>query len=322
MSASARDAGAVDWPEGRPVRLATRGSPLARRQTDMVVHLLSQGRPGLVVEPVIVRTEGDRRVEEPLERIGGQGVFVKEVQQAVLDGRADAAVHSAKDLPPVTPPGLVLAAVPERGDVRDALVGSTLADLAPGARVATGAARRRVQLANLRPDLSFVEARGNIATRIAKAGTGSADAVVVAAAALERLNITSQAAEIFAPSVLLPQVGQGAIAVEGRVDDPATLGLLGLIDDEPAHRALAAERALLVALGASCSLPVGGWAVADGAALELRGMVATADGRIVLHACGRGDDPEALGREVARSLLEDCGAAELLDGPARSGASG
>jgi hydroxymethylbilane synthase len=322
MAAAARDGGAVDWPAGRPIRLATRGSPLARRQTDMVAHLLAQGRPGLVVEPVVVHTEGDRRVDESLERIGGQGVFVKEVQLAVLDGRADAAVHSAKDLPPVTPPGLVLAAVPERGDVRDALVGSTLADLPPGARVATGAARRRAQLANLRPDLSFVEARGNIATRIAAAGTGSVGAVVVAAAALERLHISSQAAEFFSPTVLLPQVGQGAIAVECRDDDLATVELLELIDDGPAHRAVAAERALLVALGGSCALPVGGWAIADGAALELRGMVATADGRIVLHARGRGDDPEGLGREVARSLLEDCGAADLLDSAAPPGASG
>jgi hydroxymethylbilane synthase len=145
---------------------------------------------------------------------------------------------------------------------------------------------------------------------------------VVAAAALERLHISSQAAEFFSPTVLLPQVGQGAIAVECRDDDRATVELLELIDDGPAHRAVAAERALLVALGGSCALPVGGWAIADGAALELRGMVATADGRIVLHARGRGDDPEGLGREVARSLLEDCGAADLLDSAAPLGASG
>jgi hydroxymethylbilane synthase len=301
---------APDWPSDRPLRLATRGSPLARRQTDMVVHLLAQVRPGLRTEAVVVRTEGDRRPEEPLERIGGQGVFVKEIQQAVLDGRADAAVHSAKDLPPRTPPGLVISAVPERGDVRDALVGSALADLPPGARVATGAARRRVQLANLRPDLTFVPARGNIGTRVAKAGKG-ADAVVVAAAALDRLSIAGQAAEVLSPLVILPQVGQGAIALECREGDEAVGALLDAVDDAGAHRSVRAERAMLEALGASCALPVGGWAEPDGDALVLRGLLASGEGRVVLHAERRGDDPEALGAEVARVLWTELGGAEL-----------
>ncbi|HXR54443.1 MAG TPA: hydroxymethylbilane synthase [Acidimicrobiales bacterium] len=300
------------WPHTRPLRLATRGSPLARRQTDMVAHLLAQGRPGLVIEPVVVRTEGDRRSEEPLERIGGQGVFVKEIQQAVLDGRADVAVHSAKDLPPFVAPGLVLAAVPVRGDARDALVGSTLAALGSGARVATGAARRRAQLANLRPDLCFVAARGNIETRLARANGDGADAVVVAAAALDRLSITSQAAEILSPLVMLPQVGQGAIALECAADDEAVRGLLALVDHQDSHRALIAERTMLAAMGASCSLPVGGWAEPDGPRLHLRGMVASADGRIQLHADGWGADPVTLGTEVAHKLLHDCGADRLL----------
>jgi hydroxymethylbilane synthase len=278
----------------------------------MVAHLLTQASPGLSVEPVVVRTEGDRRANEPLGEIGGQGVFVKEIQQAVLEGRADVAVHSAKDLPPSTPPGLVLAAVPVRGDVRDALVGSTLAALGPGARVATGAARRRAQLANLRPDLCFVQARGNIETRVAKANGGGVDAVVVAAAALERLSITSQAAEILSPLVMLPQVGQGAIALECAADADPLLALLVLVDDRASHRAVIAERTMLAALGASCSLPVGGWAEPDGNELCLRGMVASADGRILLHAEGRGGDPETLGAEVAAWLLVDCGADRLL----------
>jgi hydroxymethylbilane synthase len=302
----------ADWPPGRPLRLATRGSPLARRQTDMVAHLLAQARPGITIESVVVRTEGDRRTDEPLEEIGGQGVFVKEIQQAVLDGRAEVAVHSAKDLPPGTPAGLVLAAVPRRGDARDALVGSTLAALGPGARVATGAARRRAQLANLRPDLCFVQARGNIETRLAKANGGGADAVVVAAAALERLSITSQAAEILSPLVMLPQVGQGALALECADADAAVRRLLALVDDEGSHRSVIAERAMLAAMGASCSLPVGGWAEPDGDALVLRGMVASADGRILLHAEARDTDPAALGAEVARTLLRDCGADRLL----------
>ncbi len=300
------------WRSGRPLRLATRGSPLARRQTDMVAHLLAQARPGLVVEPVVVRTEGDRRSEEAIERIGGQGVFVKEIQEAVLAGRADVAVHSATDLPPRPVPGLALGAVPDRADVRDALVGSTLSGLRAGARVATGAARRRAQLANLRPDLCFVEARGNIETRVAKAGVGGVEAVVVALAALERLSIASQAAEVLSPLVMLPQVGQGAIALECREDDAALAELLGGIDDRAAHHALRAERSMLAALGASCSLPVGGWAVPADGGLRLRAMAASPDGRVVLHAERTGTEPEALGAEVAVALVEECGGAGLL----------
>lgn len=295
------------------MRLATRGSPLARRQTDMVAHLLAQARPGLSVEAVVVRTEGDRRPDESLERIGGQGVFVKEIQEAVLDGRADVAVHSAKDLPPRTPDGLVLAAVPARGDVRDALVGSTLARLGPGARVATGAARRRAQLANLRPDLCFVQARGNIETRVSRAAAGDVDAVMVAVAALDRLSITSQAAEILSPLVMLPQVGQGAIALECLEADDVLAALLAEVDEAIAHRAVDAERSMLSVLGASCSLPVGGWAEPEGDELRLRGMVASADGRVVLYAERRGGDPVALGAEVAGALVEECGAARLLE---------
>jgi hydroxymethylbilane synthase len=287
----------------------------------MVIHLVAQANPGLRTEAVVVRTEGDRRPEEPLERIGGQGVFVKEIQQALLDREADVTVHSAKDLPPVTPPGLVLAAVAERGDVRDALVGSTLAGLAPGARVATGAARRRVQLANLRPDLTFVPARGNIATRVAKAGDG-ADAVVVAAVALDRLSIAGQAAEVLSPFVILPQVGQGAIALECREEDSMVRALLGAVDHDGTHRAVRAERAMLRALGASCALPVAGWAVSDGHELVLRGMLASGDGRVVLHAERRGTDPEAVGSAVARALWVELGGAELggeLVGPSAPG---
>ncbi len=266
-----------------------------------------------MVEPVVVRTEGDRRSAEALERIGGQGVFVKEVQEAVLDGRADVAVHSAKDLPPLTPPGLWLGAVPVRGDVRDALVGSSLSGLAAGARVATGAARRRAQLANLRPDLCFVGARGNIETRVAKVGAPGVDAVVVALAALERLNITSKAAEVLSPLVMLPQVGQGAIALECADDDAPTRALLSEVDDASVHGAVRAERALLNALGASCALPVGGWAAPERDGLRLRAMVASADGRVVVHADRWGADPEELGAEVARALVAEHGGAGLLD---------
>ena len=169
------------------VRLATRGSPLALRQTEVVAELLRLAHPGLEVEPVVVRTQGDRDASTPLDQIGGQGVFVTEVEAAVTDGRADAAVHSAKDMPSTMPGHLVLAAVPPRGDPRDGLVGCTLAALPAGGLVATGSARRRAQLAYLRPDLVFTDLRGNMARRVAVGEDGSASAVVVAVAAMERL---------------------------------------------------------------------------------------------------------------------------------------
>ncbi|HEX7443488.1 MAG TPA: hydroxymethylbilane synthase, partial [Acidimicrobiales bacterium] len=188
------------------IRAATRGSVLARWQTDHVAALLRAADPAVEVEVVVVDTVGDRRQDIPIWEMGGKGVFAKEVQAAVLDGRADIAVHSAKDLPSGSPEGLVIAAVPHRGDPRDVLVGSTLADLAPGALVATGSARRRAQLAWARPDLTFAGLRGNIETRLAKAaGFG---AIVMALAPMERLGLTDHIGEVLEPSVVLPQVGQ------------------------------------------------------------------------------------------------------------------
>lgn len=290
------------------VRLATRGSPLARHQADVVAGLLRRTAPGIEVETVVVRTEGDLRSDVPLDRIGGRGVFVRAVQEAVAGGRADAAVHSAKDLPAVTPEGLSVAAVPDRADPRDALVGRALDDLPTGAAVATGSARRRAQLANLRPDLTFVELRGNMATRVARAGDGSVDAVVVAAAAMDRLGWEDRVAERLPVTLVLPQIGQGALAIECREEDGDTAALLAALDDAAARRALRAERALLGALAGSCAVPVGGWAEpAAGNGLRLHGLVASGDGRVVVRAALEGDDPEALGRALARHLLEDCG---------------
>jgi hydroxymethylbilane synthase len=270
-------------------------------------------------EAVVVSTRGDQLADVPLGRLAGQGIFVKEVQAAVLSGEADAAVHSAKDLPPVSPPGLVVAAVPPRADPRDALVGCALDDLPVGACVATGSARRRAQLANLRPDLTFVELRGNIATRLRRVDDGEVAAVVVALAALERLGLTSVVAEVLPPSVCLPQIGQGALAIECRADDVATLEILSTIDDRLSHRAVAAERALLDALGAGCTMPVGGWArpvasSADGdddADLLLEGMLASGDGRVAVRASATGSDPLELGRRVAEELTDRCGAASI-----------
>jgi hydroxymethylbilane synthase len=302
------------WPAGRRLRLATRGSPLARVQAERVADRLRSAAPGLEVEMVVVRTRGDRQSDVPLDRLGGQGAFAKEVQAAVLGGDADVAVHSAKDLPSATPDGLALCSVPERLDQRDGLVGAALGDLGPGAVVATGAARRRAQLANLRPDLTFVELRGNMGTRLARAGDGTVDAVVVAMAAVERLGWADRVAEVLPVVLLLPQVGQGALALECRDDDQPVRSLLAVVDDDDAHRCLRAERAFLASVGGSCSVPVAAHAEPlDGERLRLDGLVASGDGRVVLRRAVEGADPGALGERLADALLGEAGGAEVLD---------
>ena len=299
------------------LRAATRGSALARWQTDFVAARL--GERGFEVEPVVVQTEGDRRQDVPLDQIGGRGVFVKEVQAAVLDGRADIAVHSAKDLPSAAelqPEGLLIGCVPERADPRDAMVGSTLDAIPPGGVVATGSARRRAQLAHARPDLTFADLRGNIDTRLEKAV--DFDAIVVAAAALIRLERLDRVADLLAPEVLLPMVAQGALAVECRVDDPPTLAALRSIEHAHSRRAVDAERAFLAKLGGGCDLPVGALATIDAATDEGRGsitltaLLATLDGHSLVRGTLTGTDPEALGAEMASYLLDGCGARSFL----------
>lgn len=292
------------------LRLATRGSALARIQTDRVAALL-----GVPCEPVVVSTTGDRRADEPIWRMGGKGVFVKEVQQAVLDGRADAAVHSAKDLPSSTPGGLVLVAFPERVDPRDALVGCALDALPAGARVATGSVRRRAQLAHHRPDLTFAPLRGNIETRVAKAADH--DAAVVAHAALLRAGLDGAAADVLDPSVMLPQVGQGALAVECREDDEATRELLATVDDALVRRAVTAERAFLDALGGDCNLPAGALASAAEGEVRIEALLASLDGHVLVRHAVTAADPETAGRQVAGELLDERGGRTLLvDGAA------
>jgi hydroxymethylbilane synthase len=263
-------------------------------------------------EMVVVTTTGDRRSEDPVWTMGGTGVFVKEVQAAVLEGRADLAVHSAKDLPSDTPPGLRLAAVPERADPRDALVGRTLDDIPTGGRIGTGSVRRRAQLAALRPDLTFGSLRGNLETRVAKAA--NFDAVVVALAAMERLGLEDQVAEALDPSVMLPQVAQGALAVECRDDDPETIAALVAHDDPVARAAVEAERAFLRQLGSGCDLACGALAqVGPDGRVAIEVLLASLDGHLVLRTGHVGDDPVAVGTEAARILLEDCGGRTVLE---------
>jgi len=258
---------------------------------------------GDVVEPLIVSTAGDRDKTTPLHELGGKGVFVKEVQSAVLDGRAHFAVHSAKDLPALTPPGLVIAAVPARVDPRDVLVGATRETLHAGSTVGTGSVRRRVQILEQLPDVDVTELRGNIATRLNR--VGELNAVIMAAAALERLDRWPDVFEILEPEVMLPQVGQGALAIECREDDVQTRRILAEIDDPVSRRRLEAERAFLVELGGDCDLPAGAFAEvgsADGA-LRIRAMLSDGD-RVVHRAEATGADGEALGKELAIELRD------------------
>tara|TARA_B100000470_G_scaffold217787_1_gene202476 strand:- start:2175 stop:3068 length:894 start_codon:yes stop_codon:yes gene_type:complete len=293
------------------IRAATRGSALARWQTDHLIGLLATVRPEVDVEVVVVETTGDLDRTTPLEQMGGQGVFVKEVQTAVLDGRADVAVHSAKDLPALTPEGLVLACIPERADARDVLVGCRWADLAEGATVATGSIRRRAHLAHLRPDVVFVGLRGNIGTRLEKAA--GFDAIVMAAAALDRLGIRPDVADRLDPSVLLPQVAQGAMAVECRTDDEGARELLAAVEDAVARRAVDTERAFLAELGAGCDLPIAAYAVLEGDEVYLTGAISSPDGAVLLREARRSASGPSLGRAVARHLLDERGGAELLE---------
>lgn len=300
------------------LRAATRGSELALWQTNHVAELVQRAHPDMEIEPVVVQTSGDRDQEKPIWEMGGKGVFVKEVQAAVLEGRADLAVHSAKDLPSVTFDGLALAAVPARGDARDALVGASLAELAPGARVATGSVRRRVQLADARPDLTFAELRGNIATRISRVGTDGIDAVVIAAVALVRLDLHDRIGEVLEPDAMVPQVGQGALAVECRIDDDVTRGVLQAIEDPTTRRAVDAERGFLAELGGDCDLPAGAYARPaddDPGVMVFDVVLASLDGHVVLRdqrRIERDADPAAAGRAAARFLLDEAGGAALL----------
>ena len=236
------------------MRLATRSSAQARTQAEVVANAITQAT-GEPTELVFVETLGDLKRDVPLHQIGGQGIFVKEVQQAVLDGHADLAVHSAKDLPSLQTAGLEVGAWCARRDARDALVGNTLAGLAQGATVATGSVRRRAQLLTIRPDLNFVDLRGNINTRLGKIPEGGA--IVMAVAALEVLELTKQISQILDPNVVVPMIGQGCVAVECREGDKAALEALKSVDHASTRRAVEMERAFLAELGAGCNMPIG-----------------------------------------------------------------
>jgi hydroxymethylbilane synthase len=297
--------------------VGTRGSRLAMRQTQLVLDLLRETRPDLQIEVKGIRTEGDRRRAESLTRIGGQGVFVKEIESALLRREIDFAVHSLKDVPAELTAGCTIAAMPERGDPRDALVargGARLADLRSGARIGTGSERRAVQLRALRPDIEPVDIRGNVDTRVRKVDEGDYDGAVLALAGLERLGILDRATEIFDVAVMLPAVGQGALAAETRADDTELIALLAAIDHRETRLACEAERAFLERLGGGCRLPFGALAEAADGALHITGFISDADGERSFRAdvAGREDDAVSLGGQLAELLLAQ-GAAEFVE---------
>ena len=297
------------------LRAATRQSPLALWQTQWVKAQLEDAHPDLEVELVAMTSAPDTDLSVPISEIGGKGAFAKEVQRAVLEGRADFAVHSAKDLPSTTVDGLVLACVPERGDARDVLVGCALVDLPVGATVATGSNRRRTQLQELRPDLRFVELRGNIQRRVATAGSTLDDgtvvtAVIAAGAALLRQDLERAISDWLPTHLMTPQVGQGALGIECRVDDDSTAEVLRAIEHAPSRRQVDAERSFLVALGGDCDLPAGAHAtLEDDGRIALRMVVASMDGSRVERAVVRDTDPDAIGA-AGVALLP---VADLLD---------
>ena len=296
------------------LRLGTRASPLARVQAEGVRAALAARHPGLTVELVFVRTTGDR-VTGPLAAAGGKGLFVKEIEEALLDGRIDAGVHSMKDVPARLAAGLVIGAVPERADARDVLIGGDggLAGLPPGARIGTASPRRRAQLLAHRPDLVVVLLRGNVDTRLRKWRAGEVDALLLAAAGLARLGISEPTAQPLPVDEFLPAVGQGALALECRADDGATRALLAAVDQPAAATAVAAERAFLAAVGGDCNSAIAAHATLAGGRLTLRALVTDPDGRRRLEErdTAPAADAEALGRTVATRLLA-AGAAALM----------
>lgn len=301
---------------GRTLIVGTRGSRLARRQTESVVAALQEHCPDCRLEVRVVRTTGDVR-QQPLSQIAGEGVFTKELEAALLAVEIDIAVHSLKDLPTEIAHGLTIAAVTRREDPRDALVSRgnmPLAGLPQGARVGTGSVRRAAQLRLLRPDLRPVPIRGNVDTRLAKVEAGDVDAVVVAAAALSRLGWLDRAAELISLEAMLPAPGQGALAVETRNDDAEALRVASSVDDRDSRLATAAERAFLRRLGGGCRIPVAALAIIKDGELRLDGIVVDPEGSRAFRGeiDGRPDEAESLGESLAHSLLAE-GASKILE---------
>ena len=291
--------------------IASRGSQLALWQARWVSAQLTAAGHECRIE--IIKTTGDKITDVPLAKVGSKGLFTKEIEEALLDGRADLAVHSLKDLPTELPQGLILAAVPEREDPRDAVVGKRLADLAIGAKVGTSSLRRSAQLRKLRPDLAVESVRGNLDTRLRKLDEGQYDAILLAAAGLKRLGWGDRIAEILEPEQMCPAVGQGALAIETRTAG-AGRDACAALDHLATRAAVIAERGVLAALGGGCQVPIGAHAIAADGRVRVQAVVASPDGSELVRAESEGPagEAEAVGRRLGAELLER-GARRILD---------
>jgi hydroxymethylbilane synthase len=300
----------------RPLRIGTRGSLLAKWQAEHVRKQLFQAA-GVEDELIIIKTSGDKMSQSPLAQIGGKGIFIKELEEALIAGTIDLAVHSVKDVPTETPPQLFFPAVLRRDDVRDCLVagnGATLATLRQGARIGTGSLRRQAQLRRLRPDLDVRELRGNVDTRLRKAESGEYEAVVLSKSGLDRLGWSNRISEALSPEVCLPAVGQGAITIESRSADVEIAEVLGKLDDLESRNAVIAERSLLRTLQGGCQVPLGAWARMEREDLVLEACVVSVDGTEYFRERASAEPEQAaeLGKEVGKRLLE-AGAGRILE---------
>jgi hydroxymethylbilane synthase len=292
--------------------LGTRGSTLAMQQSEWVQARLQELDPDVTVSLQRIHTSGDKILDVPLAKVGGKGLFVKEIEDALLRGEIDLAVHSMKDVPALLPQSLEILCVPMREDPRDALIsrdGRGFADLKAGAKIGTSSLRRQAQLLARRPDLQIVMLRGNLDTRLRKLREGLFDAIVLAAAGLNRLRWAEHVTEYLPPDISLPAIGQGALAIEGRRDDAQVRTLVGKLAHAPTWATVRAERALLHRLEGGCQVPIAGHAVLEGDQLRLDGLVASIDGARVVrdHVRGPAADPELLGVRLAERLLEQGG---------------
>ena len=297
----------------RILRIGTRGSLLAKWQAEFVRKQLFSAT-GVEAEVVIIKTSGDKLQQAPLTQVGGKGIFIKELEEALLEEAIDVAVHSVKDVPTDIPSRLMFPAVCRRDDVRDCLVGSTLANLRQGARVGTGSLRRQAQLRHLRPDLDLREMRGNVDTRLRKVESGEYEAVMLSKAGLDRLGLSQRISEVLNPEICMPPVGQGAIAVECRLKDTEAGDILAPLDDAETRTAIIAERALLAALQGGCQVPLGAWARIERGGLVMDACVCSVDGAQIVRQSASAPPEQAaqLGEHLARLLIE-AGAQSILE---------
>lgn len=298
------------------IRIATRHSPLAMWQANFVKAELLKYHPHLIVELLPMKTKGDKILDTPLAKVGGKGLFVKELEVAMLEGRADIAVHSMKDVPVDFPQGLGLSVICKREDPRDAFVSNqyqSIEQLPQGAVVGTSSLRRQCQIRALRPDLKIKDLRGNVNTRLAKLDDGLYDGIILAAAGLLRLQMSKRIASYIEPEISLPAVGQGAVGIECRLDDQQTIALLKPLEDAETRVRVTAERAMNLALQGGCQVPIGSFALLQGDQLFLRGLVGSVDGKEIIRKeiTGHQDQAELLGLTVAKQLLAS-GAKEIL----------